>query len=191
MTSREMTLSRLEAALAEAESQATVYMDEDAFRAFYDRTARGVWAYLARISGDRQLADDLLQETYYRFYRLGAIHENETHRRNSLFLIATNLVRDAQRRGRKRTNVPLPEEDETDTLRAHDDVGRRVAGRTDLARALAQLEPRQREMLWLAYAQGASHAEIAETLGLRAASIKTLLFRARRTVAKLLGGSHV
>jgi RNA polymerase sigma-70 factor (ECF subfamily) len=187
MNSRDMTFTGLEA-LSASEAEARVFMDEDTFRAFYERTARGVWAYLARISGDRQLADDLLQEAYYRFYRLGATHESETHRRNSLYLIATNLVRDAARRSRKRPNVPLPEEDEVDTLRAHEDVQGRAEGRTDLARALARLEPRQREMLWLAYAQGASHSEIADTLGLRPASIKTLLFRARRTVAKLLGG---
>ena len=35
-------------------------MDEDSFRAFYDRTSRAVWVYLARVTGDRQLADDLL-----------------------------------------------------------------------------------------------------------------------------------
>ena len=32
-------------------------MDEDTFRAFYDRTSRAVWVYLARVTGDRQLAD--------------------------------------------------------------------------------------------------------------------------------------
>ena len=41
-------------------------MDEEAFRLFYQRTSRSLWAYLSRMSGDRQLADDLLQETYYR-----------------------------------------------------------------------------------------------------------------------------
>ncbi len=70
-------------------------MDEDTFRAFYDRTARGVWAYLARVTGDRQMADDLLQEAFYRFLRADATHDSEAHRRNSLYRIATNLARDA------------------------------------------------------------------------------------------------
>src|ERR1051325_4359582 len=73
-------------------------MDEETFRAFYDRTARPLWAYLSRITGDRQQADDLLQDSYYRFLRAGASDENEAHRRNSLFRIATNLARDAHRR---------------------------------------------------------------------------------------------
>src|ERR1035438_3477837 len=73
-------------------------MDEDTFRAFYERTARGVWAYLARVTGDRQLADDLLQETYYRFLRAAATHDSEAHRRNSLYRIATNVARDVRRR---------------------------------------------------------------------------------------------
>ena len=72
-------------------------MSEEDFRAFYERTARPLWSYLSRISGNRQQADDLLQEAYYRFYRAGRQYENESHRRNSLFQIATNLVRDGAR----------------------------------------------------------------------------------------------
>src|SRR5579872_2966917 len=153
----------------ESRTKATpVRMDEESFRAFYERTARPVWAYLARITGDRQLADDLLQEAYYRFYRAGTVYADESHRRNSLFQIATNLARDAGRRRRRFVDVPLPE-----TLAAGSEVDR-VDDRTDLGRALARLRPMQREILWLAYAQGSSHDEIADIVGVSRKSIKSL-----------------
>src|SRR5688500_9468105 len=170
----EMTLPR-------AETQ--VFMEEDAFRAFYDRTARSVWGYLSRVTGDRQLADDLLQEAFYRFYKLGARHEDERHRRNSLFCIAANLARDASRHRRFAQTVALPEEDAYDALTVDTREDTRVEGRTDLARAMVHLDARQREILWLAYAQGASHHEIAKELGLKSQSVRTLLFRARQKLA--------
>jgi RNA polymerase sigma-70 factor (ECF subfamily) len=66
--------------------------------------------------------------------------------------------------------------------------GARTERRTDLRRAFARLRPRDRELLWLAYAQGSSHQEIAGTLGVKTSSIKLLLFRARRRLADLLRG---
>jgi len=159
-------------------SAAAARMDEETFRAFYERTARPVWAYLVRITGDWQLADDLLQETYYRFYRAGTVYESESHRRNSLFRIATNLARDSGRKKRRGIDVPLPEDMQPIDMRAEH--------RMDLTRALERLKPQQREILWLAYAQGSSHAEIAEIVGVSSKSIKSLLFRARRKLAELL-----
>ena len=165
-------------------------MTEDEFRAFYDRTARPLWAYLSRIAGNAHEADDALQEAYYRFYRAGAKHESEAHRRNSLFRIATNIVRDTARRARHHGDVPLDSEmSNAPEPHSHSPIPEQQAAiRTDLGRAMKQLEPVQREMLWLAYAQGASHEEIAEVLGLRAVSIRTLLLRARRKLAGLLTG---
>lgn len=164
-------------------------MDEEQFRAFYERTARPLWSYLSRITGDSQQADDLLQETYYRFYRAGARHESEAHRRNSLFHIATNLVRDAARRAKTHHDVPLEEEESSNAPVLVSDAPvpeRQAAIRTDLGRAMEKLEPVQREVLWLAYAQGASHEEIAEVVGLRAISIRTTLHRARKKLAAIL-----
>jgi RNA polymerase sigma-70 factor (ECF subfamily) len=48
------------------------------------------------------------------------------------------------------------------------------------------MRPRDRQLLWLAYAEGYTHREIAEVTGLASASIRLLLFRARRKVARLL-----
>jgi RNA polymerase sigma-70 factor (ECF subfamily) len=55
-----------------------------------------------------------------------------------------------------------------------------------LAPALRQMKPRERQLLWLAHAEGYSHQEIAEVTGLASASIRLLLFRARHKMARLL-----
>lgn len=166
-------------------------MDEEEFRAFYERTARQLWSYLSRISGDRQQADDFLQEAYYRFYRAGARHESEAHRRNSLFQIATNLVRDNARRGKRSVEVALEEDSAAAAYSESPAPDREVAARNDLARAMRTLDATQREIVWLAYAQGASHEEIAEVVGVRAISVRTLLYRARRKMASVLTAKKV
>lgn len=189
---RDVTLSELERLGAAADGEDTFKMDEDAFRLFYERTARPVWAYLSRMSGDPRLADDLLQEAYYRFLRANVSHESDAHRRNYLFRIAANLVQDMRRRPRVDEAHLADGEAETDRADPQSaDVANGAVRRLDLARSMARLKPRERDLLWLAYAQGSSHKEIAEALGLKTASIKLLLFRARRRLAGFLReGSH-
>jgi RNA polymerase sigma-70 factor (ECF subfamily) len=159
-------------------------MDEEAFRAFYDRTSGALWGYLSRLSGNRQAADDLLQESYYRLLKCNTTFESEHHRRNYLYRIATNLVRDS-----RRSVKPLFDDVEVAEVPAPD-AHAGTESRGDVRRALGRLKPRERALLWLAYANGSSHAEIAGVLGLKTASIKLLLYRARRKmVAALQGGS--
>ena len=70
---RETTLPSTERLLAAEDAAEPAFrMEEAEFRAFYERTARPLWSYLARVSGDPAAADDLLQESYYRFLRAGA-----------------------------------------------------------------------------------------------------------------------
>ena len=183
----DMTISEVERLEAVADADVSFQMDEDAFRAFYDRTARSLWNYLARITGERQAADDLLQETYYRFLRTHGTWDGESHRRAYLFRIATNLVHDRRRRSLRVPMVALPEPEQTPDLAAPD-AAEHAATRTDLRRAMSRLRPRERALLWLAYAQGHAHSEIAETLGVKTASVKLLLFRARRKLAVLMRG---
>jgi RNA polymerase sigma-70 factor (ECF subfamily) len=186
---KNMTLSDVERLEIEAgEAEVAFEMDEETFRAFYERTARPLWAYLSRLTGDPHLADDLLQESYYRFLRASTTWTDETHRRAYLFRIATNLVRDGHRRAKHRPTDVAPFERPEPA--SNDDPAESSARRTDLQRAMARLRPRDRALLWLAYAQGQAHAEIAETLGVKPASIKLLLFRARRRLAALLRGGQ-
>jgi RNA polymerase sigma-70 factor (ECF subfamily) len=187
VTIRDVTLSDI-GRLGDATDilDVTFHMDEDAFRSFYDRTSRAVWAYISRTTGDSRLADDLLQEAYYRFLRVGGTYDSDTHRRQYLFRIAVNLVRDHYRKPRL---YRLPEADHPrhPQSQSGEQAADRAAQRIDLGRAMARMTRRERDLLWLAYAQGSSHEEIATTLGLKTASIKSLLFRARRRLVSLLG----
>jgi RNA polymerase sigma-70 factor, ECF subfamily len=182
----DLTLTEAERLRLESAEAIALEMDEEAFRAFYERTARPLWAYLSRLTGDRQAADDLLQDAYYRFLRARTQYEDDHHRRNSLFRIATNLARDRHRRLSGVQNVTLDD----NQLYSDANGAARFERRTDLHRAMRQLKPRERELLWLAYAQGSSHREIAASVGVKTASVKPLLFRARRKLAELLRGSR-
>lgn len=179
-----MTLTDVERLGAFEDAERTFQMDEETFRLFYERTARALWLYLARTTASDQAADDLLQEVYFRFLRARVSFESDDHRRNYLFRIATNLVRDGRRRSRP--DVSLDESTAASSAVLDAAAPDRVTRRLDLLRSLRKLTPRERSLLWLAYAEGLSHAEIASVLGLQTGSLKTLLFRARQRLMQLL-----
>jgi RNA polymerase sigma-70 factor (ECF subfamily) len=157
-------------------------MDNDAFAGFYERSARSLWAYLARTSGDPALAEDLMQESYVRFLCATRRDEGEVTARRYLFQIGSNLLRDHWRRPRNASIEEIPE----DFFARSGSVGQ-ADTQMMLGPAMAQMRPRDRQLLWLAHAEGYSHREIAEVTGLGSASVRLLLFRARRKIARLLG----
>ena len=185
MSLRDAALADAQSAVAAADADVVLEMDEEAFRGFYDRTARMLWVYLERLTGDRHAADDLLQESYYRLLAASVAFEGEAHRRHYLFRIATNLARDRFRRRRRRPDEVSHDEAEASGARLSAPA-RSPDQRLDLAAAFAGLRARERALLWLAYGQGASHQEIAQVVGVGTGSVKALLFRARKRLASLL-----
>lgn len=180
----ELALTDMERLGAFDEADRTFQMTEDTFRSFYELTARPLRVYLSRMTSDDRLADDLLQETYYRFLRSTMVFENDDHRRRYLYRIATNLVHDHRRR--PRIEVAAPQVADAHPAFSDPHVAERAARRIDLHRAMARLKPRERSMLWLAYALGWSHEEIAESIGVKTGSMKPMLHRARQRLAVLL-----
>lgn len=158
-------------------------MSEAGFREFYACTAGPVKSYLVRMTGDPAVADDLLQESYYRFLRADLPELDKAGGKNYLFRIATNLVRDHFRR-RRRATGPL------DEGAAGPACGKALEVSADVRKALAGIGPRERELVWLAYVEGASHREIATITGLKEASVRPLLYRVRQKLAALLRGGE-
>jgi RNA polymerase sigma-70 factor (ECF subfamily) len=156
-------------------------IDEDAFKIIYDRTSRPLWAYLRRVSGRADVADDLLQEAYCRFFVRNPRGLDEPQTRSYLFRIATNLLNDRWRRGGIDEQAIGDEPEPELPALERDEVAR-----MDVQRAMQRMNPRERQLLWLAYVEGMSHAEIAAATGLSALSIRLLLFRARRRAASML-----
>lgn len=155
-------------------------MNEAAFRAFYEETSRPLFAYLLRVSGERALAEDLLQESYCRLLSAKLAPMDEASRRSYLFRIATNLLRDRWRRPKEYSLPDLVPEVAPSS--PHPDL------RIEVQQAFGRLKHRERQLLWLAYVEGSSHKEIADCTGLKAGSVRLLLSRARHKLADFIGG---
>jgi RNA polymerase sigma-70 factor, ECF subfamily len=151
-------------------------MEEEHFHALYEATARPIHAYLIAVTGSKDIADDVLQEMYFRFLMRHSRGLAFEETRPYLFRIATNLLRD---RWRARREEPWPENFEQT---ASVDLNARL----DMQKLMQTLKPRERELLWLAYVEGMTHAEIAAATGLTTLSVRPLLFRARKRAAALL-----
>ena len=152
-------------------------MDEAKFDAFYRRTGPGLWSYLNRLTGDPALADDLLQKSFINLLRADPVFASDEHMRRYVFRTATNLAMDHFRETKRRRDRPVPE---TVAASFDQDI------REDVKRIFAELNPRERALLWLAHVEGSDHDEISEALGVKSKSVRVLLFRARKRLAELL-----
>ena len=114
-------------------------MTSEEFAAFYERSARPLWAYLARVSADAALADDLLQESYVRFLCADHPQDGEVSARRYLFRIATNLMRDHWRRPKTASIEEIPED-----FFGAPDHSEACESRVLLGPALASMKPRER-----------------------------------------------
>jgi RNA polymerase sigma-70 factor (ECF subfamily) len=154
-------------------------MDKASFRIFYQETAPKLRAYIRRASGDAALADDILQETFYRFLRANLPELGKLQRKAYLYRTASALLSDHWRRLKRERRWNLLE---VFGIAAPDDA----SGEGDAMRFFARLKPQEQTLLWLAYVEGFDHREVASALQLKEKSVRVLLFRARQKLAAIL-----
>lgn len=132
------------------------------------------------MTGSPEIADDALQDTYVRFLRADLPEPMSREQTTSyLYTTATRLVYDRWRRERTERRW---EETTMHETQEPEPVGLR----RDVEEALDRLQPRDRALLWLAYAEGRAHREIAKIMDVKEPSVRVLLFRARKRLAKVL-----
>ncbi len=144
---------------------------------FYSDHWAKLWAYLARMGADRAVAQDIAQDAFARWALSPAVEWDDGRARAYLYGIAHRGLSDHGRRGRR--EVPLDDERVAFSPAAAD---------FPLASAWGLLGERERHLLWLAYAEEFSHQEIASITGLKPASVKVVLSRARERARALLLG---
>jgi RNA polymerase sigma-70 factor (ECF subfamily) len=169
--------------------------DDEAFRLIFDRYARPIISFIYDMVGQRELAEDLTQETFVRAHRsLGALRD-DTKLSTWLFGIAKNVARESLRyRAREDHRVEIDDERVTmmsDSEMTPDDrlLNKELSG--VIQSALGALDEDKRMVFTLKIFQQRSYEEIAEITGFSIPKLKTDLHRARaemrRRISPYLG----
>jgi RNA polymerase sigma-70 factor (ECF subfamily) len=157
------------------------------FAGLFEAHYRRLFRYLNRLTGDGELAADLVQEAFIRLYDRGSAPDAPG---SWLISVAMNLLRNESTTTRRRSRLltamrgewahsessPLPDEQ---ALRQ--ETAKRVR------KVIEGMPERERHMLLLS-AEGYSYREIAETLDLHEPSVGSLLARARQAFRECYEG---
>jgi RNA polymerase sigma-70 factor (ECF subfamily) len=172
---------------------------EAAYRELIRRYERPVFSLVLRMVRDRQLAEDLSQETFIKALNAIGSYRPEFKFSSWIFKIANNAAIDHLRRRELDTlsldgapHAATPEEIEATALQVGDkgetpleELEARELG-SAIERAIAQLRPEYRACILLRHVEGLAYEEIAQSLDLPLGTVKTYIHRARHELRDLL-----
>lgn len=160
--------------------------EEAAFGGLYQATSSKLYAVAVRILRDREVAEEVLQEAYFRVWERAKDYDPAVASPLTwLGAIVRNRALDELRR---RSARPQGDSDGLDTIESEDEHPIDAIGRQEdiarLMRCLEGLEPEKRQIVRLAYLDGLSRDELAKKFGRPEGTIKTWL---HRSLAQLKG----
>jgi RNA polymerase sigma-70 factor (ECF subfamily) len=155
------------------------------FEEIMRRHEREILRYLLRVSGNREDAADLFQETWLRAYRAYPRLDSENGARPWLYAIATNLCRNRARDSARRARVVVPDKEE---LPAADTIGKDQRfdhenegyAAVHLRELISDLPIKQQQALHLRYFAGLGYAAMANALGCSEDSARANVSQAMR-----------
>lgn len=154
---------------------------KDAFRELYNRYSSQVHAYCLKVMSNEEIAEDIFQETFIKFYQNFKVDHERLNIPGFLIKIARNLCLNQKRD--KRTTVPIDEYDfvEFDTQNYEK---KELIDLID--RSLELLEDEYREAFVLREYSGLPYEEIANVVGISLANAKSRVFRAKQKIKTIL-----
>ena len=171
--------------------------DRSAFAELVERYQTRLLNFIYRTTGDRERAEDLVQETFIRVYR--HLHRFDQTKKFStwIYTISSNLAKN-ELRNRSRNPLVLfqtlrrtwdadqrPLEWEDNTYRP-DDMFRKRHLRRTVEAAVSELPEHHRTVFVLREVEGKTYEEIAEITGCNLGTVKSRLNRARNRFAQII-----
>jgi len=160
--------------------------DENALRILVERWERRVFAFLVRMLGSPEEAEDLCQDTFMNLIKAAGRYQPDGKFQSWLFRIAGNQARSRLRRRKILRWLPLS--NEVDNTPTHEpDALDSLAGKEDrdlVQEAIARLPERQRQALLLKQYNDMSYQEISEAMDASVSSVQMLLHRAMTALRK-------
>ncbi|MGD9700826.1 MAG: RNA polymerase sigma factor [Acidimicrobiia bacterium] len=162
--------------------------DADAVRPVYAEFGRLVFAVSMRVLGQRELAEEAVQQTFVQAWRSASTFEPDREMAPWLVTIARRAAIDIQRRERRRAHVALDDAPAGDSsLVALPPSAEQIDTVWRVREAIDALPAGERELVRLQHLEGMSQSEIAERLDLPIGTVKSRSFRAHRMLAAQLG----
>jgi len=175
--------------------------DQRAFRMLFDKYKRQVINFCFRYCGHQAVAEELAQETFLRVYKAAARYRPEARFSTWLFKIAANVclneIRKPDYRARLESIDQTPDEDHAanpvsamDAEQSMPDALLEAHQNQALIRqAIGRLPQEQRTALLLRATEGFSYGEIGQQINRSENHVKTLIYRGRLRLKKLLGAN--
>jgi RNA polymerase sigma-70 factor, ECF subfamily len=159
-------------------------------RELYRRYAGELFGFACNALGDRELAEEIVQDVFARLWRHAEDYDpSKASVRTWLYAIARNRIVDARRRASVRPGLaPAKEEKPSEEL---DRELEQAVLRWQVAAALSRLSPEHREVIRLAHWSGLSLREIAERKGIPLGTAKSRAYYALQTLRLILDEMEV